>query len=32
MLSNFDIAIDRLKPKAEIGKKALRDSIYAKVK
>lgn len=32
MLSEFDIALDRLKPSAEIGKKALRDSVYAKVK
>lgn len=32
MLSNFDIAIDRIKPKGEIGKIALRDSIYAKAK
>lgn len=28
MLSNFDITIDKIKPKAEIGKIALRDSIY----
>lgn len=32
MLSEFDISLDRLKPSAEIGKKALRDSVYAKVK
>jgi hypothetical protein len=32
MLSDFDIAIDRIKPKGEIGKIALRDSIYAKAK
>ena len=32
MLSEFDISLDRLKPNAEIGKKALRDSVYAKVK
>jgi hypothetical protein len=32
MLSTLDIAIDRIKPKSEIGKIALRDSIYAKVK
>jgi hypothetical protein len=32
MLSDFDISIDRIKPKAEIGKIALRDSIYDKIK
>lgn len=32
MLSTLDIAIDRIKPKSEIGKIALRDSVYAKVK
>jgi hypothetical protein len=32
MLSNFDISIDRIKPKAEIGKLALRDSIYTRAK
>jgi hypothetical protein len=30
MLSNFDISIDRIKPKGDIGKIALRDSIYTK--
>jgi hypothetical protein len=32
MLSSFDISIDRIKPKAEIGKLALRDSIYTRAK
>ena len=32
MLSDFDISIDRIKPKGDIGKIALRDSIYSKVK
>lgn len=32
MLSDFDISIDRIKPKSEIGKIAFRDSIYAKAK
>lgn len=32
MLSEFDIYIDRIKPKADIGKIALRDSIYSKIK
>jgi hypothetical protein len=32
MLSDFDISIDRIKPKGDIGKIALRDSIYSRVK
>lgn len=32
MLSDFDIFIDRIKPKGDIGKIALRDSIYSRVK
>tara|TARA_R110001583_G_scaffold29405_3_gene103039 strand:- start:1300 stop:2499 length:1200 start_codon:yes stop_codon:yes gene_type:complete len=32
MLSEFDISIDRIKPESEIGKIALRDSIYNKAK
>lgn len=32
MLSDFDISIDRIKPKGDIGKIAFRDSIYAKAK
>jgi hypothetical protein len=32
MLSDFDISIDRIKPKGDIGKIALRDSIYSGVK
>jgi hypothetical protein len=32
MLSEFDISIDRIKPKGEIGKVSLRESIYSRVK
>lgn len=32
MLSDFNISIDRIKPKGDIGKIALRDSIYSGVK
>lgn len=32
MLSEFDISIDRIKPKGDIGKIALRDSIYSRIK